>query len=216
MAKRNDKPTETASTTSMLDDEMQQIPDAPTGAESGQGTGKDTTDDDEPTEADIQAGASSSDFDDVPDAPETMKKGKFAFRIDEYEEHEKNGEPYFSLKLVCEQEPYTGRITYDICPWIDEETLAASRDPSNPDYQQARRTKRERLWKANAIMKAAKFKPSGNFDFKEFLDSQPTVGVEGGPVERKAKTGKKDKKGKDIYKGTGKMGWKPSGYFPLA
>lgn len=144
---------------------------------------------------------------DVPGLMEPFPIGTFHFRLDHYastqpepnpEQIQKYGamakQPQFQLNWVCQQEPHTGRTFVDFVPWVTPEVVKAARagDPI------ARELIRKRLPRAKVIMEAAAYKPTGEFDFKEFLGSNPELKIQLGIQEAKTKVG-------GVLKATGLM-----------
>lgn len=152
-------------------------------------------------------------FEGVGKLGEAMPKGTYHFRLDSFSDQiSGEGEPYFSLTWKCQEEPYTGRtIPFDNVPWVKQADIAAA--AAGDTAAKAKIT--SRLVRANSLMEAAGFKPTGKFGFKAFLSNNPEVKLTLSLEERKSKSGKTDGKGKPVYVGTGEMGNKVVRYLSL-
>lgn len=155
----------------------------------------------------IDAGGDASMFDGVPSMGDPIPIGTYHFRLEKTttgksKVEEKPGvgktysngtpikdQPWFQLFWTCQQEPHTGRSFSDFCPWVDKEAreLAKSGDPG------AQILLKDRLWKAKAVLEAAGYKPSGQFDIeKDFFSTNPEVKIQLGlqPGKMKDAAGK--------------------------
>lgn len=85
-------------------------------------------------------------------------------------------QPYFNCTFVCKTEPWTGKRVYDFVHFVNKKTqeLAASGDAV------AISVKNKRLVRLKALLKGARYTPTGKFDFKKFLQAKPNIGIEVG------------------------------------
>lgn len=152
-------------------------------------------------------------FDGVPTMGEAIPIGTYHFRLEKYSSglskvEESPGvaklfsdgtkipdQPWYQLQWSCQQEPHTGRVFTDFCPWVDKvgRAKAATGDVGGQLLL------KDRLWKAKSILEAAGYKPSGSFDIeKDFFGQHPEVKVQLG-----LQTGKtKDATGKYVEDGS--------------
>lgn len=148
---------------------------------------------------------------------EVIPVGTYAFRLDRFYENfnEPNDEKYkelgaqpgFGLLWICQQEPHTGKTFMDNCPFVNSKT----REAAKAGEQVALELVRNRLPRAKSIMQAAGYKPSGKFDFKDFLSSHPEIKIQLKIQEKKMK----DPGNPGKYKGTGSMTNAAEKYLPL-
>lgn len=152
----------------------------------------------------------------VPEGPETMKRGVYHFRLNNYEKKIKaeNGQPNFNLEWVCQEEPYTGRRAWDPgVPGVLKQDVLDAMDAGSPCNEEARKLLKDRLWKQKAIMKAAGYRGT---NFEEFLKTSPELKISGDVVPKMKDSGRVDK-GKKVYIPDGtKTQWKIKEYLPLS
>jgi hypothetical protein len=158
------------------------------------------------TSADID----SETLDALPDGPEPLPKGVYHFRLESFEKRSNENGPNFNITFTCQQEPETGRKTFDTVPYVTAEQVTAAQDPSNPDNAKARKTLKDRLWKLNQLRKAAHYSSPGGFNPETFFGSNPEVFIDL-DVEEKMD---KDDAGK-YTKPTGTFRNKVKKYLPL-
>lgn len=107
----------------------------------------------------------------------------------------KKAEPYFAMQWKCQEEPLTGRVLFDNVPWVDAKDVVDANNSKSPRQSEAKGILGNRLVRANSIMAAAGFKPTGQFGFRQFLDSHPELKIQVSVAEKKDKnpaTGKYD------------------------
>lgn len=143
----------------------------------------------------------SSAFEGVGKLGDVLPKATYHCRLDSFKEQSNENGPNFSLQWKVQEEPNTGRVVFDTIPWVSVDTIkaAAAGDPA------AKSTMAQRLVRANSLMQAAGFKPSGKFGFKSFLSTNPEVKLTLSIGEKKTDSGKTDGKGKKVYVGTGEQ-----------
>jgi len=157
----------------------------------------------------IDAELEASDLQTVHKMGEPIPQGTRHFRLRQFQAAKADdGQPYFMLQWSCQEEPYTGRVVFDNVPWVKKEDVYDANHPG-PRQVEARNILDDRLAKANAIMQAAGYKPSGRFNFVEFLGTSPELKIQYNVSERKAK------QPDGTYKGTGEMGNRVQRYFSL-
>lgn len=151
---------------------------------------------DEVKEVVIDGVVEASDFQDVPKFGDVLPLGTYHFRLERFTESEQEAfedatpeeklfgnQPQFMVSWVCQQEPHTGLQFLDFVPWVNEEVKEAAKDGNSV----ARGIYRRRLSRAKSIMEAAEFKPTGTFNFKEFLGWHPEIKIQVGLRSRKQK-----------------------------
>lgn len=127
---------------------------------------------------------------DVPGMNDPIPAGTKHFRLDRYKKViDKENQPRFDALWKCQEEPHVGRVMPDYIGWVDDKTIAAAGDPSNPFCQEARQLIKKRLPKIKAIMKGAGYTPTtGKFDVEaDFLATNPEVKIPVTVVPRKNK-----------------------------
>lgn len=139
---------------------------------------------------------------DVPKMGEAIPAGTYDFRLDSFtegwstKEWHKDGtytdlpkgeeQPYYRLTWRCQQEPYTGRVVWENCPWVKSQDVKDANSDS-PRKAEARRIINNRMPRAKEIMTAAGFTPTGKFGFKDFLKTNPEMKLQLRLKARKAK-----------------------------
>lgn len=103
-------------------------------------------------------------------------------------------QPYFMVNWVCQQEPHTGRqIPPEFVGWCTPELFKAATEGN----RSAAKYVANRLIQALAILEGAEMKPTGSFNFKDFLGTNPemklTLGLGAGKT--------KDQSGKYVNDG---------------
>jgi hypothetical protein len=94
-------------------------------------------------------------------------------------------QPTMSVRLVCQQEPETGKSMTVFVPWVS----ATLRSKAAAGDGNAKAQLKRRLVEAKAMMEAAGYKPPSSFDFKrDFLSINPEFKVQVG-VRNSKKTG---------------------------
>lgn len=82
-------------------------------------------------------------------------------------------QPYFSLQVVCTQEPWTGKHIFPFVQFVNQKTQDAARsgDAAAVEIIKAR------CVALNSLMKGAEYQPTGRFDVKAFLGANPEFGA---------------------------------------
>lgn len=128
------------------------------------------------------------DMDTIPDGPEAMPRGLYHFRLESYKKKEKNGQPNFDVTFNCQQEPDTGRKTFDTIPWVNQGTIDDASNVSSPNHATARKIVKDRVWKINQLRKAAGYRGAGgSFDPETFFSTNPEVKIDLDQEERMEK-----------------------------
>lgn len=180
------------------------------------------------TEVEVSGEGVAGMFDDVPEMGEAIPMGTYHFRLERYSSGasavkvdnklessprkrfadgtEIPDQPWFQLFWSCQQEPHTGRVFTDFMPWVSLEVVskAAAGDT------EAIAIRKDRLWKAKAVCKAAGFGVAGNFNIKtDFLDVHPELKIQVGLEAGKTKVNGK-------YVADGSQRNKPIKYLSLS
>lgn len=143
---------------------------------------------------------------DVPKMGDALPVGTYDFRLEKFEEswktkeYDKQGnerdlpqsdwQPYYKLQWKCQQEPHTGRMVFENCPWVRPQDVSDANTES-PRKAEARKLINSRMPRAKEIMEAAGFTPTGSFGFKQFLATNPEMKLQ---LKLKASKIKKDGK----------------------
>lgn len=151
-------------------------------------------------------------FDIVPVTGDSMPVGTYHFRLDRYTtgesepnlkkpERDRFGkQPYFMLVWICQQEPHTGRIIPpEYCGWCTPAVFKAAMEGDST----ARTMVAERLQTAKDVTAAAGMKIVGNFNFVEFLGTNPECKLQLGLADANTDSGKVGADGKKVYVKTG-------------
>lgn len=167
-------------------------------------------------------------YEKVPEMGEPIPVGTYHFRLDRYStgwnpspkvEDDPYGfgaQPYFMIFFVCQQEPETGRVFVDFCPWVSDEVARMAAGPeTDPRTSTAQKLVNDRVWKGKAIAEAANYRPpeGGRFNVKTFFATNPELKIQLGQAEKKEK--QKNPDGTTKYVGTGKQQNKALAYLPL-
>ena len=115
---------------------------------------------------------------------EVIPVGTYVFRLDRFYENfnppnderyaDYGDQPGFGLLWICQQEPHTGKTFMDNCPFVNSKT----REGAIAGEAAALELVRNRLPRAKSIMTAARYRPTGKFDLKDFLTTHPEIKIQ--------------------------------------